>query len=200
MNDIETKRLNLKIPTMDEQYDLFNILRKEEVNKYYIVTPKRFNNREEFLISLNDWNKQKEFYQKKIDNLNSNDYKYTWSIFLKDNTLIGQITVQPNSNYLNDKKIRDIGWFMDPKYQRNGYMFEVASVVLDYIFKEERIERIETLSAAINISSWKLMEKLGFKRIGETNSPYLDDNGNYLLGYSYILTKEMYLNKKSNGK
>ena len=195
MKTFETDRLILKKPTIKEQYDLWNILKKEEVNKYYIVTPKRFNNREEFIKELNIWNKQKEFYQKKIDNLDSNDYKYTWSIFLKDNTVIGQITVQPNTNY-NNPKIRDIGWFIDPKYQRKGYMYEAASAVLDYVFKEENLEKIETLAAAINTSSWKLMEKLGFKRIGETNSPYLDDNGNYLLGYSYILTKDMYFKEE----
>lgn len=144
MKFIQTIRLNLKIPTMDEQYDLFNILRKEGVNKYYIVTPKRFKNREEFLVSLNDWDKQKEFYQKKINNLDTNDYKYTWSIFLKDNTVIGQITVQPNSNYPDNEKVRDIGWFIGPKYQRKGYMFEAANAVLDYMFKEEKIEKIET--------------------------------------------------------
>lgn len=195
MIDIKTKRLNLKRPTMKEQYDLWNILRKEEVNKYYMVTPKRFHSREEFLISLSDWDKQKKFCQNKIDSLDSDVYKYTWSIFLKDNTVIGQITVQPNTNY-NNPKIRDIGWFIDPKYQRKGYMYEAASAVLDYVFKEENLEKIETLAAAINTSSWKLMEKLGFKRIGETNSPYLDDNGNYLLGYSYILTKDMYFKEE----
>lgn len=192
MIDIKTKRLNLKRPTMDEQYALFNILRKEEVNKYYIVTPKRFKNREEFLISLNDWNKQKKFYQKKIDNLNTDNYKYTWSIFLKDNTVIGQITVQPNNNYPNNTKIRDIGWFIDPKHQRKGYMFEAASAVLDYMFKEEKIDGIETGAAAINIPSWKLMEKLGFKRVGEIDSPYLDESGNHLLGYKYELCRSDY--------
>lgn len=189
MKTFETDRLILKKPTIKEQYDLWNILKKEEVNKYYIVTPKRFNNREEFIKELNIWNKQKEFYQKKIDNLDSDEYKYTWSIFLKDNTVIGQITVQPNNDYPNDQKIRDIGWFIDPKYKNKGYMYEAASVVLDYMFKEVKIEKIETSSAQINISSWKLMEKLGFKRIEKINSPYLDENNNCLPGYKYEIRR-----------
>lgn len=189
MKNIETERLSLRIPTMEEQYDLWNILKQEKINKYYMPTPKRFNNREEFLVSLNDWSKQKEFYQKKVDNLDVDDYKYTWSVFLKDGPVIGQLTVQPNDNYPNNSKIRDIGWFIDLKYQRKGYMFEAASAILDYMFKEEKIDRIETLAAVINTPSWKLMDKLGFKRIGETNSPYLDDNNNYLLEYKYGLNR-----------
>lgn len=39
------------------------------------------------------------------------------------------------------------------------------------------------------------MEKLGFKRIGKINSPYSDENGNYLLGYKYELNRADYFEK-----
>ena len=32
--DLETERLLIKVPTMEEQYDLWNILRDESINKY----------------------------------------------------------------------------------------------------------------------------------------------------------------------
>ena len=53
-------------------------------------TPARFNNdRNAFQNELNNWNKQEKFYQMKIDSLNDNSNMFTWSIFLKNGTVIG---------------------------------------------------------------------------------------------------------------
>lgn len=43
--EIETERLVLKIPTMGEQKQLWNIVKNEEVNKYYFPTPDRIFNK-----------------------------------------------------------------------------------------------------------------------------------------------------------
>ena len=39
--------------------------------------------------------------------------------------------------------------------------------MLDYMFKEVLIRKIETSAAMINVPSWKIMEKLGFHRTAE---------------------------------
>ena len=72
-----------------------------------------------FLDQLNDWERQKPFYEKKIVLIKEEDnsQKYTWSIFLKTGEVIGQITVQPSEEYPNNSAIRDVGWFVGPKYQ-----------------------------------------------------------------------------------
>lgn len=192
--NIETERLLLMVPTMKEQYDLWNILKQEKVNKWYMPTPERFNNdRNAFQNALNDWNKQAKFYQTKINSLNDNSNMFTWSVFLKNGTVIGQMTVQPKKKYPNNPEIRDVGWFINPKYQGQGYAYEAASAILDYMFFEVEIEIIKTSSAKINPSSWKLMEKLGFERTGEKNSHFLDANGKYLKSYTYEITREEYL-------
>lgn len=84
IRDIETKRLILKIPTMIEQETLWNIVKKEEVNRFYFPTPDRIFNkynlskdkikdlleaRKIFQTQLNDWNRQKTFYEKKIESI-----------------------------------------------------------------------------------------------------------------------------------
>ena len=65
-------------------------------------------------------------------------------------------------------------------------------------FGNVEIEKIDTGAAVINPGSWKLMEKLGMKRTGKKVSPYIDEEGYWLEGYKYIITKEMYLEKKNN--
>ncbi len=199
--NIETDRLSLKIPIMEEQYLLWNILRQEIVWQYYMSIPERFNNdRKLFQESLNDWSKQEKFFRKKIDNLNNDSDKYTWTIHLKDGTVIGQITVQPNPKYPENPKIRDIGWYIDPKLQGNGYAYEAAKAILDYMFTITDIEEIQTGANVVNMPSWKLMEKLGFVRVGQLPSSHYDKNGNQLESYNYILNRELYFSKNSETK
>ncbi len=202
--EIETDRLILKVPTMDEQYELWKILKDEKVNQYYMPTPSRYNNnRKEFLNDLQNWEMQKKFYEYKINNLDDDANKYTWSIFLKNGEVIGQMTVQPAKEKVNptgDKGIRDVGWYINPKYQGQGLAYEAAKAIISYMFKKVKIKAIKTSAAQINPASWKLMEKLGMIRIGEEMSSYLDNNGNEIPGYRYELTRERYVEKNNEGE
>ena len=213
--NLYTKRLELKLPTMEEQQRLWEILCDETINQYYFPTPDRIFNknnlknnnlkdlkeaRKIFLNQFQDWEKQKPFYQKKIEQINNQDdsQKYTWSIFLKDtDTVIGQITCQPKENEIEN--IRDIGWYIDPKYQGNGYATEAAETMLDFMFNEVGIKEIKTSAAEINPASWKIMEKLGFKYLGNKKSTYFC-NDEILNLKEYCCNKEMFNKKRINNK
>ena len=39
-----------------------------------------------------------------------------------------------NVEYLEN--IRDVGWYIDPKYQGMGYATEVATAMIDFMFNE----------------------------------------------------------------
>ena len=215
--NLETGRLILKKPTIDEQFALWNILKEEKVNRYYFPTPDRIfikNNlkkdniydlkkaRKIFMEQLSDWNRQEPFYDNKIlDILNEEpNQKYTWSIFLRTNEPIGQITVQPQEKYPNNPEVRNVGWFIDPKYQGNGYATEAAFAVLNFMFNSVEIEKVETSAAIINQGSWKIMEKLGFERVGEYQSTYFDEDDNILMSYCYVGNKENFNNSYNNYK
>lgn len=215
--NLETGRLILKKPTIDEQFALWNILKEEKVNRYYFPTPDRIfikNNlkkdniydlkkaRKIFMEQLSDWNRQKPFYDNKIlDILNEEpNQKYTWSIFLRTDEPIGQITVQPQEKYPNNPEVRNVGWLIDPKYQGNGYATEAAFAVLNFMFNSVEIEKVETSAAIINQGSWKIMEKLGFERVGEYQSTYFDEDDNILMSYCYVGNKENFNNSYNNYK
>lgn len=217
IKNIETDRLWLKQPTMNEQFTLWNIIRDEKVNRYYFPTPDRIFNknglskddvkdlakaREIFMIQLNDWERQKPFYEAKIKSISDgdNNQKFTWSIFTKSGEVIGQITVQPKDEYIDSPEIRDIGWFINPLCQGNGYATEAATAILDYMFNEVGIKMIKTSAASINPASWKLMEKLGFSRTGEKQSTYLDEEGNIVTSYCYECNREMFLERGTSNR
>lgn len=208
--NLYTDRLELRVPTMKEQHRLWEILVDENVNQYYFPTPDRIfvkNNlskdnidalkkaRKIFMEQLSDWERQEPFYEKKIECIKMQDdsQKYTWSIFLKNtDTVIGQITCQPKDN--EPENVRDVGWFIDPNYQRQGYATEAANRVLDFMFNEVEITDIKTSAAEINPGSWKIMEKLGFRFIGKKKSTYFKDN-EILISKEYHCNKDLFLNR-----
>lgn len=178
---LETKRLILHKTEEKDLKELWNILCLEEVSKYYLTTKINY-----------DWEKEKKWQYKKLE-MSSNKDVFIWTIELKDtNEIIGQISVQEGPNQDNPS-IRDIGWFLDPNYQGKGYAFEAAQEVLKYMFLEVEIDSILTCAAMVNTSSWKLMEKLGFKRLKTTHFikyTLLDEEVEL---YEYELSKKDFL-------
>lgn len=193
--ELHTNNLDIRIPKYEDQYDLWNIQKQEKVNIYYQSTPSRFKTRKEYQEALQDWESQKKYYYLKIKNLDKDSDMYSWTIFLKDTDKpIGQITVQPNDKY-NDLNIRNIGWYINPELQGKGLAYEAAFEVLKFMFNKVEIERIETEAVIQNPSSWKLMQKLGFIRTGTIKASYKDMEEKDIYKYTYLLTKEMFLEK-----
>lgn len=176
---IETERLILRSTKETDLKTLWNILCLPEVNRYYLTTNLNY-----------DWEKELPWQIKKLERAKDKDI-FQWSIILKDsNECIGQISVQEKTE---DKTIRDIGWFINPTYQRKGFTYEAATTILNYMFKEVEINAIETGAAVCNPASWRLMEKLGFiKRTNKTQTIHYTFGGDVEECF-YGLTKEEYL-------
>lgn len=181
---IETERLLLKAQTMEEQEYLWSVLMIPEVNQYYLTVPKKFSEK------LKDWNLQKEYYQKEMEHANHLDV-FKWSVFIKETgECIGRVTCQETKE--EHPSIRDVGWYIDPKYQGNGYGKEAAFAMMHYMFQECEIEEIRTGASIQNPASWKIMEEFGMERQDQTKQieyTYVDKP---VEAYQYVLTKEKY--------
>ena len=155
-----------------------------EVNRYYLTVPVSLREK------LKDWDKQEKYYLEDMKHANDLDV-YKWSMFIKDTgECIGRVTCQ-NSD-VDDLAIRDVGWYIDPKYQGMGYGTEAAKAMIDYMFNEVGIDEIRTGAAIINPASWKIMARLGFERTDDTKMvqyTYLDE---LVEVYQYVLTKKMF--------
>ena len=189
---IETERLILRSSMMEEQKRLWEILMIPEVNKWYLTSGKKHASDKEYW----SWENQEKFYKSKVDKSQKPDV-FCWSIFLKETKeVIGQVSAQEKGE---DITIRDVGWFIDPKYQGKGYATEAAKAMIDYMFNEVEINEISSGAVKDNTASCRIFEKLGFTKIGEADeeSPYTFYDG--ILTFSkYGLTKEYYFNYKNN--
>jgi RimJ/RimL family protein N-acetyltransferase len=57
-----------------------------------------------------------------------------------------------------------IGFSIASAYWKNGYATEALAALLDYLFEDIDLHRVTADCDTENISSWKTMEKLGFRR------------------------------------
>ena len=88
---------------------------------------------------------------------------YYWSISEKSNAeMIGSVCLW---NFSEDKKTAEIGYDLNPKFQRKGIMDEALKSILTFGFKNLKLETIEAFTHKDNVSSKKLLERNKFELI-----------------------------------
>lgn len=79
----------------------------------------------------------------------------------KESKVIGLLTL-----VVKEHRQGQIGWVLNVDYRRKGYATEAARALIEYAFKKLGLHRIYAVTSDINISSWKLMERVGMRREG----------------------------------
>ena len=120
-----------------------------------------------------------------------------WTIALLAISIMTTSSVNPGYDEFgneNSDNIRDVGWFLDFNYHGMGYGSEAARAMIDYMFKEVQIDKIETCAVTDNLASWKIMEKLGFHRTNKIKKVKYTILTEEVDCYCYEITREEYLN------
>jgi RimJ/RimL family protein N-acetyltransferase len=89
----------------------------------------------------------------------------------------------------------EIGYIFNKKYQGKGYATEAVQKFIEHHFSGPKIHKIIAHCNPKNEKSWKLLERLNFKREGELRKNIYfkkDKNNNpiWLDTYEYGLLKE----------
>ena len=116
-----------------------------------------------------------------------------------ENRCIGQVSCQKIEGN-NDDSVRDVGLFLESKFQGHGYGSEAAKRTLDYMFNDVEIRKIETSAAIVNAPYWKIMEKLGFHRTGEIKKCKYTMLPDPVACYCYEITRKEYIKLKETLK
>jgi len=103
-----------------------------------------------------------------------------WAVELQvEHKVIGQVYFeQIEPNHL---MTWELGYILNPGYQRQGYASEAAFALLQTGFAAAKIHRVTAHCNPKNIASWKLLEKIGFRREG-------------------LLKKEVFFRRGTNGE
>jgi RimJ/RimL family protein N-acetyltransferase len=170
---METKRLTIRKFQENDWNDLYEYLSDENVVKFepYPVFTKE--------------------QAKKEATRRSTDDSF-WAVCLKDNKkLIGNV-------YLSKQEFDtyELGYVFNSGFQGNGYATEAVQILLDDVFRNQKARRAIAMCNPLNEPSWKLLERLGFRREGHLiENIYFkkDDGGNPIWSDTYeyaVLARE----------
>lgn len=102
-----------------------------------------------------------ERVQKEWQKLSPQFYEYA---ILLDGEHIGAVSIYINK----DNEEWDIGWIIDKKYWGNGYAEEAAKGIMNFAIEELKVRKFVAHCDSENISSSRVMEKLGMSLVSKT--------------------------------
>lgn len=150
MKKIETERLILRVPTLDDFDELYSIHANPETNIFNPGWEKP--SRVEFLDTLNII----------IDHHKKHGFGYYALVDKADNRVFGLCGLRFTT--INGKKYLNLYYRIDPSKMRRGFVKEAASKIIDVITNELNNEyKVVALTLNKNIPSRKTAESLGLK-------------------------------------
>ena len=159
---IKTTRLTLrKLELTDAEMMFRNWTSDEEVTRFL---------RWDAHKTIDDSKKMIEMWVNKYQS----DSTYYWGMFLKDGEMIGSIGIMITSEH--DFKA-ELGYKIGSRWWGQGYTSEAARAVIDYMFKNTDVERIESYNSVENPASGKVMEKVGMSKEGFLRHNYKTRDG-----------------------
>lgn len=180
MNVIETKRLILRKISQNDYKEMKSILQNGDL---MIIGWGKTYSDYEVQIWINKIIKQYEKY----------GYSYYIAIEKNSNNVIGIMGILPvnikNINYI------EVPYILKEKYWGKGYATEGIDSCISYIFNNLNSDKIIAQVIPENISSIKVLERIGMKVIDNYMRDYGDKKSFHLI---YALTKEQYLHQLHN--
>ncbi len=121
------------------------------------------------------------------------------AVCLKDTSqLIGFVSL--NAEEGDGNRQFNTGYVFNRDFHGHGYATEACRAVLRRAFGPLQACRVVSGTAAINRASCRLLERLGFKKIGEETASFRtaeDGKPIEFLGYRYAILKDEWQNRKT---
>jgi ribosomal-protein-alanine N-acetyltransferase len=178
MTEIKTDRLIIRNFTPDDWKDLQEIVIDKEASEYAIYD-------HQFPTSENEVKVITEWFSKGDNFLSV--YEMT----------INKVIRYVSLNGKSDKK-RDLGYCFHSAYQGKGYATEACVAVINYAFNTLNVESITSGTANLNYPSRKLLDKLGFCKVGEGVSSFrknAEGKPIEFISSTFILEKDVWMKK-----
>jgi RimJ/RimL family protein N-acetyltransferase len=105
-----------------------------------------------------------EWIYRQLKRYEKDGYGYFAVILKATNQLIGQTGLMKNK--IENKEITEIGYIFDNNYWKKGYCIESVKGCIKYAFETLKIKELYGTIRPGNISSIKIIEKVGMEKIG----------------------------------
>ncbi|MBN2504856.1 MAG: GNAT family N-acetyltransferase [Bacilli bacterium] len=174
---METQRLILRPFHILDLNDLYDYLSKPEVTRYEPYEPFTWETCKKEIKARSKSADYLAVYEKQFKKVIGNVYFHN-----------------------RDNLTWELGYIFNSDFWRKGYAFEAVSAFIEFAFYNLRIHRIIARCDTRNDASWRLLEKLGFRREGheEKNIAFRKDSEGKALWqdtYQYARLLEEHLAK-----
>ena len=177
---IETSRMILRPIAIEDCELVFNYRSDKETNLYQSWIPDSIDEVQSFI-------------SKNPTQINIPDTWFQLVIITKqDNQVIGDIGL----HFLNDNHQAEIGITLSKHSQNQGYATEALRSVLSYLFSDLKKHRIIASIDPNNISSMRLMNRLGFRNEAHFRESYFH-NGKWADDVIFAMLRSEYENMNS---
>lgn len=169
MVHLETEHLILRNYQLEDFNDIYSYFSHEEVAKYEDFYPMSEDEVQELIYEWKD-----------------KDSRLV--VELKDkNTVIGSI-----GYFVDEDEDYSIDFDFNPLFGKKGYATEAGNKLIEHLSDTMNVKEIYGDCDVRNESSWRLLERLGFKRLKQIdNESYKDDrDGNPILISIYLYKLE----------
>jgi ribosomal-protein-serine acetyltransferase len=100
---------------------------------------------------------------------------------------VGEIWIEPEKWEVPSF---EIGWFLDQGYQGKGIATEAVRRSLEFLFNNLKAHKVIVITRDTNSKSYKLAERLRFKREGHLGESRIENGKRYGLLYYGLLRSE----------
>jgi len=121
-----------------------------------------------------------------------------------DGTVVGDLMVRTEDAWVQAEVSAqghgvhaELGWCIDPAHGGRGLATEAVQELLRLCFEDLGLRRVTALCFADNVSSWRLMERVGMRREMHTVRDGLHRSRGWLDGLGYALLRDEWRARQS---
>ena len=150
--EITTERLKLRAYQVEDWERVHIYGSDPDFSKYDLWGPNSVEDTQKFIAEMVEQSKS------------SPRYKFDCAVCLKENNLlIGGCGIRRETEA---SCVANMGWAINPQFQSKGFATEAARALIDFGFNQLKLAVIYATCDIRNMASFKVMEKLGMKKVG----------------------------------
>lgn len=150
-NILETEHFILREMTVDDLDELYELYDDPDIKR--------------FIEDLYE-DREREL-QFTIDYINNQYRFFEYGMWIVVDKATGKLIGRAGVFDREGQEISEIGFIFDKEYQGKGYAYEVMSAIVEYAKEELYKDRLISFTKNENIKAKNLLERLGFKYVGE---------------------------------
>ena len=179
---LETDRLILRSMSASDYEDMYDYAKSSELTRFLLWSPH----------PSSDYTKK---YLKFVEKRYRTGDFYDWAIEEKESgRMIGSCGF--TSIDIEHRK-GEIGYVINPEFQRRGYAVEAANAILEFGFYDLDLNRIECRIMKENVPSFKVTQKLGMTFEGFLRDAMYVKGEYRTIGICSILKEELEIRKNN---